>query len=220
MNMSFNIDGWSLNGKALLGQLPEGLEGRDAAELIVVGGTAFVLILVMWVILGRRRRRQSVSAAVEPTLDIQVSQLQAGGPPNHGPLVTCYHVPVRVMLLVLAPLGRNSTLPSPAEIPDLVDQIVPGLGSVLEPHTTLIRRWPQQLSSRGFAHTFLSNLRLPNDRGRGSSWCALVGRFEVAGKPYLAGLALCAAQPNNLGEISIERETQWLDVLRIQPQTT
>lgn len=204
----------------LTAELPRGLQAADFEELVIASGVGLIVVLALWVVFIRRRRSRAPVAAVEPALDIEVSLFNAAGPPDTGPLVTCYHVPVRTVLLVLAPLGRGSELPTASEMPQLADQIVPGLAEVLKSHETLIRRWPQQLSSRGFAHTFLSNLKLPGERGRGSSWCALVGRFESGGKSFLAGMALCAAQPNNLGEITIEREPQWLDVLRIKPNET
>jgi hypothetical protein len=61
-----------------------------------------------------------------------------------------------------------------------------------------------------------SNLRLPGDHGKGTPWSVIAGRFEVGGQNILAGLVLCAAGPNSLGQFVIERPGQWLDLLRIK----
>jgi hypothetical protein len=57
---------------------------------------------------------------------------------------------------------------------------------------------------------------LPGDRGKGTAWCSLAGKFRAAGQVFLAGLVACAAKPNGLGQFVIQHEGQWNDVLRIK----
>jgi hypothetical protein len=148
-------------------------------------------------------------------LRIDVGSLNATAPPIGGPRLELYHIPVRLGALVLAPTGRGGELPSNDKLPLLVDQIVPGLMDVLRSHQPRFERWPAQLSTQGFSTTLFANLALPGDRGRGTPWCALCGRIEFEGQKYLVGMALCAQTANGLGQIAVERETDWLDMLRV-----
>lgn len=55
---------------------------------------------------------------------------------------------------------------------------------------------------------------LPGNRGPGTPWCTIAGRFVADGQPWLAGLILRADRPNNLSQATLEHEAQWLEVLR------
>jgi hypothetical protein len=130
--------------------------------------------------------------------------------------LTVYHVPVRLAVVVIAPLGRDSTAPKHSDVPKLLDHIVPGLGSVMAHDQTIVKIWPQQLSATGFAPTLMRHVQLPGDRGRETPWCLVTGRSSFGGASFAIGLALAAAAPNNLGLIAVESEHQWLDVLRMR----
>lgn len=181
--------------------------------VIVVAGAVALLALVLvapwWI---KRRRVVEVPA---PTLQVNVDALPAEGPPEQGPSLRLYNVPVRCAMLVLAPVGRGAVQPSAEKIGEIIDQVVPGLASVAEAHRTSIKVWPAQLSSQGFLHQFSVNVGLPGDAGKGTPWSSVCGRFEAQGVPYLVGLLLCAARSNSLGQFLVERETQWPDMLRV-----
>jgi hypothetical protein len=175
------------------------------AVIVAVGAVWFVL----------RRRQRAAPPPLEPNLKIDVGSLSQAGPPAHGPRLEIYHVPVRLAVLVLAPTGRGAELPPNDQLPTIVDEIVPGFMDVLRAHQPEFRRWPGQLSTQGFATTLFANLALPGDRGKGTPWCAMAGRIDAQGKKLLVGLAVCAASPNGLGHINVERETDWLGILRV-----
>jgi hypothetical protein len=63
---------------------------------------------------------------------------------------------------------------------------------------------------------FFSQLRLPGQRGKGSPWAAIAGRTSFGGHKALLGLVVCAAADNNFSQFTLEREQQWLDVLRVR----
>ncbi len=188
--------------------------GRGMLGYLLV---ALVLVVVWWGaprLLRRWRQRRPTrrdTAAREPTLD----ELAPAGPPAHGPQLLLRNIPVRLVMVVLAPVGRGSPVPSSAEIPQIVDQIVPGLQKVAAAHGAAIKLWPPQLSTQGFASAFFGDQPLPGNRGKGSPWSALTGRFSTGDRPMLAGIILRAAAPNNLGQITLEDETRWLDALRV-----
>ena len=124
-------------------------------------------------------------------------------------------MPVRIVLVVLAPLGRGQGFPSENQMPDLVDALMPGLMDLLIVHGSECRRWQPQLSSSGFANMFFSQVPLPGENGKNTPWCAVAGRIESAGGNYAIGLVCRADDNNGLGQIEIPQKTGWLDVVRI-----
>jgi hypothetical protein len=183
-----------------------------------IGGAAlvglFVSILVIRFV--RRRRREPVPPPLDLAIDL--SELGESGPPG-GPLsLELYNVPVRLSAVVIAPAGRGAQLPAGKRLAAVADEIVPGLAEIVELHRTRLYEWPAQLSTQGFSNTLFANVRIPGDRGKGTRWSMIAGRFEAGQQNVLAGVVLCAKAPNNLGQFVIERPGQWLDLLRVRRQ--
>jgi hypothetical protein len=178
---------------------------------LLAGG---MLLAIGALVLLRFRRRPGPGPA-EPGLAIDVAELPADGPPAEGVVLECYGVPVRLAVLVLAPLGR-AEFPQQGELLRLIDDLVPGLSQVFATHSTLVRRWPPQLSPRGFGVFFASQIKLPGNRGKGTSWCSVAGKAEGVDGPLMVGMVLRAGRPNSLGQFSVERPSQWLDILRVR----
>jgi hypothetical protein len=188
-----------------------GLSATQAAGLLLAG--VLLAAVVVWL---RRRKRL---APVEPPVadrSIRVTELGEQGPPGAGPRLEFYHLPVRLAALVIAPTGRGNDAPPEDRLAAIVNQIVPGMGAVLEVQRPQVRIWPAQLSSQGFANTFFAQTLLPGDKGKGTPWCAVAGRFEADGQKYQAGLVLRAAAPSNLSHVVVERESQWMDLVRVR----
>ncbi len=185
----------------------------DPTALVVVG---LVIVILGWTFrrLLKRQVRQSRSGG--PSLAIDLPALPATGPPDAGPQLELYHVPVRVAVLVLAPAGRSGQLPEAIPTARLAENLLPGLGAVLDSHHTLIQSWPGQVSSQGFTQAFFASLSLPGDEGKGSVWSAVAGRFKAANQPFLAGLVLRAATPNAIGCAVVKHDAEWLDLLRVR----
>jgi len=179
----------------------------------VVAAIAVVVLWIAWRLL-RRRRRETPPTAPDLTLD--VSTLGEGGPPPGPPTLELYNLPMRLAAVILAPVGLSRELPPDDRLASLLDAIVPGLDRVAALHGTVIRRWPQQISTTGFAHLVFNNVRLPGLGGKGTPWSAAAGVFQADGQPVMAGLVLCAARPNSLGQTIIESEHQWLGCLRVK----
>jgi hypothetical protein len=182
--------------------------------LAMVAVAAAVIAIAFAVIM--LRRRPARFELLPPDLSIDVASLEPAGPPATGPRLEFYHVPVRLAVMVLSPTGRGGVLPPPDKLPAIVDQLVPGFLEVVNYHRPMYRAWPAQLSSQGFAHAFFANVHLPGERGKGTPWCGAAGRFEADGEKFQIGLVLCAASPNSLSHVVVERDTQWLDLLRVR----
>jgi hypothetical protein len=181
---------------------------------LVVAAGAIALAGTIAVLLWRRRR-----GPIEPERPIEfvdIAKLPAHGPPQGGRQLTCYGVPVRVAVVVVAPSGRGSAADAEVVLGDVLEAAVPGLADVARDHSPRVDRWPTQLSAQGFMQAFFAHLRLPEDHGKGTPWCSVAGRVEHKGRAYLLGVVLCAERPNSLGEITIEHAGRWLDALRLR----
>lgn len=192
---------------------------EEVVPLPVLAGIAVCLvvgaIVVHWLL--RHRKKQE-----RPTIDlsIDVSQLVDKGPALDEPHLDFYGTPVRVAAIVIAPAGRQGELPQPELLPGALEHLVPGLSDIIAHQRPLIRRWPEQLSSQGFVHSFFNNVSLPGSRGKGSPWCSIAGRLQLGERGILVGLLCIAGSSNGLSQVIVEHEGQWPDILRVRTPST
>lgn len=181
---------------------------------VIVGGLVVLIALlaVRWFL----RRRRKKEPPLPPELHVELDRLVNEGPPAELPILEFYNLPVRLAGVVLAPVGRMRKLPPPAEVSAVFESVLPGLGGVVERHAPLVRYWPNQVSTRGFATSFFSNIRLPGDRGKGTPWSAVAGIFMHDGVPIMIGLVLRATAANSLGQFVVSTEHDWLACLRVK----
>lgn len=190
------------------------IESLGAAWTIVAAAAVLVvLLLVLWRFL---RRRRKVEAPLRADLNVEVAALADVGPPQGPPTLEFYNLPVRLAAVVLAPVGVSRELPPEEQLPAILDAVAPGLDKVAALHRPLIRRWPNQVSARGFAHLFFNHARLPGTAGKGTVWSSAAGLVKIGDEPIMAGLVLRAAAPNSLGQTVIDAEHQWLGCLRVK----
>jgi hypothetical protein len=191
--------------------------GPLVGELLPALVTLVIAIVVLYVVWRLVRRRRGRLPLVEPDLGIDVASLGTWGPPPGAPVLEHYNVPVRLAAIVVAPAGRARRLPPPEQLGGVFEAIVPGLADVVATHDTLVRCWPEQLSSTGFAHSFFRHVKLPGDGGKGTQWSSAAGMAKIRGQPVMAGLLMRSERPNSLGQFIVEHETKWLDILRVKP---
>ncbi|MGH7168842.1 MAG: hypothetical protein ACRELG_01000 [Gemmataceae bacterium] len=193
----------------LLPKPPPGtpLDGNNIVFYSVVGGALLLLLLlILWL---RRGRRPSVDP--EAGLIENLGEYPAAGP---GPRRLLLHGdPVRLRLVVLAPMGKRS-LPANGAVEPLLDQVLRGLGDIARQDRPRIRLWPPQLSSQGFAPTFFRLSRRPEQAGKPSPWMLAAGPVRAGGQQFLLGLALCADGPTDLGNLSLQAN-EWSAVFGV-----
>jgi hypothetical protein len=194
----------------------EALLGADPNLTLLIEAAALVLALVLAALIGVAALRRRKPRVEPPPVDLRlrVEELELIGPPAAGPQLEFYGTPVRLSVLVLAPAGRNSQLPSGDSLLEAIDCLVPGLAGVVAAQRPVVRAWPFQLSTQGFTHSFFNNVQLPGDRGRGSPWCSVAGRFETPDQQLLVGLVCHADRSNSLSQHTVEHAGQWMDILR------
>jgi len=190
--------------------------GPLAADLLICAIVVILGVVVLSVVWRLLRRRRGKLPRVEPDLTINVEALGTAGPPPGAPVLEHYNVPMRLAAAVVAPAGRARRLPPREQFGGVFEALVPGLAQVVVMHDTLVRRWPEQLSTSGFAHAFFRHVRLPGDGGKGTHWCSAAGVARFQGQPVMVGLVMRSELCNTLGQTIVERETKWLDILRVK----
>jgi hypothetical protein len=195
-----------------LEKLAEPLAGLFWTYILPAAIAIVVLVLAMKLFRPRRR----AAAALMPELKVEVAALTDAGPPDGPPTLEFYNLPVRLAAVVIAPVGLGRQLPSDELLSGILDAIVPGLDRVAALHRPLVRRWPNQVSARGFAHLFFNHARLPGVGGKGTPWSSAAGIMKFGNQPIMVGLVLRAAAPNSLGQTIIDAEHQWLGCLRVR----
>lgn len=182
-------------------------------RLGALGLIGLVLAYALYRLLVYRRKPPEPQ---QPDLAIDVAGLPALRPPVGGPGLYLANVPMRLAVVVLAPAGRIRELPPLEELGAVLESVVPGLNDVVATHSPLVRYWPRQLSPRGFAQLFFNNVRLPGQKGKGTNWCSVAGVFKVENQPMMIGLLMRSERPTSLGQVTVEHEAQWLDLVRIK----
>src|SRR5262245_33199335 len=74
--------------------------------------------------------------------------------------LTVEGVPVRIRLVVVAPMGNKAPI-AEAAVEELLDRVLWGLGSIAKLDRPQVRSWPPQLSSQGFVASFSRRVHRP-----------------------------------------------------------
>lgn len=127
--------------------------------------------------------------------------------------LTLEGLPVRVRLVVLAPVGRTEIDVVNAEA--TLDSIVRGLGLTAGKDKPRVKVWPPQLSNVGFAPTFHRLVVSPDADRAQSRWVKVAGQARAGQRPVLVGLALYADEPTDKGELTLQPD-QWPEFFRVQ----
>lgn len=172
-----------------------------------------VIIVVLYVYIWPKKDQPPEVKPVE----IAIDPLVPSGPKSLlGPEVRVYNVPVRIVAIVVAHAGRGRDLLDEETLRRLMDHFLPKMMTVVRAHRPDVYRWPGQMSTRGFTQRFFAQANLPGEKGKGTPWTALAGRFDFQGQGYLIGLVCCADDSNALEHIMVKSTEQWTDIVRIQ----
>jgi hypothetical protein len=186
---------------------------------VVAGVVGVVVLLLLWAVLDRLLRalfgrRQSIPENSDADLYEHLADYPPLSQPPGSRRLTLYHLPVRLRLVVVAPVGTETPVDGNA-IPQLLDRIIPGLGAAAVLEQARIRLWPPQLSQQGFTAAFHRCTHRPEPDGEPSNWILASGKAQIGRQAVLVGLGLWTSEPNTIGRVSVDTY-QWLDVLRIK----
>lgn len=177
---------------------------------------ALAALVIAIIALNVWRNRHGTRHLEQPDLTINLAELGVAAPPADAKRLEVYGTPVRLRVVVIAPAGRHQANLHHDDVPILLNQFMPGLLEIFQSHQPLCRCWPAQLSSQGFAQSFLNHVSLPGNRGKGTPWTSIVGKFHVGEQVFLIGLACCSEASNSLSQFVVEHDGQWFDTLRIR----
>jgi hypothetical protein len=187
-------------------------EGRQT--LFLIGG-AVLAVLILLALLRRWRARDKVHPTADLLEDLSTYPPQPPLPPNAKPL-TLYGLPVRMRLVVLAPLGLDAGTITAPEVNHLMNLAVPGLGDRLGLDLPKIRFWPTQLSHQGFVASLRRNTQFPATKPHLRHHVLVIGKVLRDGNPIAIGLALQSTEPNTLGPVVLNYPHQWMEIMRFQ----
>lgn len=188
---------------------PWGPVVRAVAVLAVLA--ALAVWAARWMHRSRGRRPQG-----EAESGIAVHTLAGLGPPAQGPRLVYRGTPVRLAAVVLAPPGRARELPPINRLGEVFEALAPGLADVIRSHRPVYRRWPAQVSTRGFVHRFFAEAQGPGVPGTESPWCLVGGPFVFRDEPLLVGLVMRASAPVRIARHMVEDPAEWPRLLSVQ----
>jgi hypothetical protein len=182
---------------------PRGLDGLPLSY--VAGGLGALLVLFLaWRLLRRRRSEyRDLEAGLREDLDEYPP-----APPGAARLLV-NGVPGRLRLVVVAPTGKLSDPITLDDVPELLDRVHKGLGSLVDVDKPRVKVWPAPLSSSGFGPTFHRVVR-----ASGKQWVKLAGPARTGRRPVLLGLAVWTDNASGLGDVVVE-PTEWGELLHV-----
>jgi hypothetical protein len=121
--------------------------------------------------------------------------------------------PVRVRLVVVAPVGKNKI--DLDEVPEMLDGVVRGFSEVISTDKPRVRVWPTPLSVTGFAQYFQRLIDYPSDADEAAHWITVAGPVKAGPRQFVLGLALYADEPTPLGRAALQAE-EWKANLQLE----
>lgn len=175
-----------------------------------------LLVFIVLVFLTRRvvklfRKPKDISL-VDPLRVVDLSAEPLGK--NERTDLKVHNLPVRLGVVVLAPLGRLD-LPDDEEIPNILDGLVPGLGKFVADDTPIVRSWPNQVSVGGFANNLSLHMQVGGKDLTETPWCLVAGKTKRPDGLLLVTLALAAEASNRLGVVRLDDESQWMQAIQV-----
>jgi hypothetical protein len=187
-------------------KVPESAKGLLSNPLVlgVVGLILLGVLLLAYQMLFRKRS--------DPDAHLRERVADFPPPPALGSHQLVFDgVPVRVRLVVVAPIGRSELAND--DVPGLLDAVCKGLAAVVKADKPRVRVWPPQLSKDGFTWTF-KRVIVPDTEGT-SEWLRPAGPVKAGARPILLGLALWADEANDKGHVVV-KEANWAGLLRVE----
>jgi hypothetical protein len=193
------------------GIIPPGLL-KPPALYGVLGVGALVVLLVLALLMRKKPKGKGIDPEAGMAEDLRA---YPPPPPQKAPRpLTVQGQPVRVRLVVLAPVGRQR-LADDEPIEPILDQVVRGMGLAARYDQPQVRAWPLGLSDAGFTPMFFRRVLRPQPAGTPSNWVLMAGPARAGAQKVLLGLALWSDRPTSMGNVAVEAD-EWNDLLRTE----
>ncbi len=177
---------------------------------LLLGALAAGWLLLVWL----RRWVGRASPIAELALTEEVGQYPAPPPLSPSdPRLKVHGIPMRIRLVVIAPLGRETQPLSAQDASTLLHAAHPHLAEAALRDQAKARVWPMQLSSQGFSAAVQRHTLFPPTSSRKSMWLLVSGKVIHEEQAYGLGLALWAERPHTLGPIHLDKPHRWMEIL-------
>jgi hypothetical protein len=128
--------------------------------------------------------------------------------------VTYQGEPVRVRLVVVAPIGRQE-VSADGDMEPILNQMVRGVGAAARQDQPQVRAWPLGMSNAGFTPMFFRRVHRPEPPGTPSNWILVAGQARAGGRGVLVGMALWSDELTTIGNVAVGQD-EWNELLRIE----
>jgi hypothetical protein len=197
----------------VLAEVPLVPEPSDKHSLILYGaiGAAVVILALLALLVGRRK---APAHDPEAGMSERLATYPPAPPLKSSRWLTLQGQPVRVRLVVVAPVGRKAVADDGHVEPHL-DMVVSGLGAATKQDRARVRQWPLGLSVPGFTPMFFRRVVRPEPAGTPSHWILLAGQARAGPRALLLGLALWSDEPTEVGNVAVQAD-EWNELLRVE----
>ena len=157
------------------------LPPKDSNVWIYAGAgvAGLVVLYVLAKMLGGKKKLPDLQKAQREDLESYPPAPAKAGPKR----VTVFGVPARLRLVVVVPTGKAAGAISPDDVPELLDDVLHGLGAFVAKDKPRVKVWPAQPSVAGFAPTFHRLVQAPDAGNPKKRWLKLAGpRGPAAGR--------------------------------------
>jgi hypothetical protein len=179
---------------------------------IIVGGFLALVVVAIVFLLSYRKKTTTAHPAENRTIDLDALPLPSLPPQTCS--LDIYHSPTQLAVLVLAPLGRAHELPEKDQWRNLLEQLCPGFGDVLDEHQPVFRRWPPQMSHAGFYRSFFANMRSADAPHSPTRWYKVAGKVDWFNHQILVGMVARTSSKSPLAPIEVEHPGKWREILK------
>ena len=200
--------------KAFVDLLPE--EAKAHAQWLFLGSACIASIIVLMIVvalfrlmIGRDKKAKSEKPLTEDLREYPDLKSSSGDKQ-----LRVEGVPCRLRLVIVAPAGNASEVDLD-ELPEMLDKIVLGLGDIYKYDKPRVKEWPAQVSYKGFASMFHSNMKTGAEEGEQTRWVLVAGRMKVGKQQYMLGVAVQTIKPNTIGQRTVDSH-EWPSVLRVR----
>jgi hypothetical protein len=183
-------------------------------NVVLYAAGAVVALLLIGVVSALMRKRKP--EGIDPEAGMMEDLEDLPPPPARKaprPL-TVQGQPVRLRLLILAPVGRKEAA-SDDEVEPMLEKVVRGLGQVARYDQPQIKAWPLGMSKVGFTPMFFRRMVRPQPAGQPSHWILLAGQARAGTEQVLLGLALWSDARTTMGNIAVKPD-EWTHLLRAE----
>jgi hypothetical protein len=189
---------------------------KEITELLIYGGAAvggLVVLVILLKMLGGKGKKGHKD--LEKTQHERLDEYPKAPSNPGGKRLVIDGIDVRVRLVVFAPVGTEKRPIDVDEAPEMLDNLLRGLGGFIKSDKPRVRVWPPQLSVAGWPPTFFRLVESPDEEYRKSNWIRVAGTIKIVGKPHLLGLALYSDEASTVGTMILE-PTEWTRHLQIE----